>query len=407
MRGEAMELREDLPGGRRELRMLVGPFAVTVAEIPGRSLNAKEWHDIELARRSYSAMWGAEILAHDVFDGRDGSPYDTHHYIAWVRDGAEPCKLLTMRRVTLRPSELTARERSNPLPLLPVDLTFWGVRTPEGCVPLWEVLRDHARRLAPQDALAEFRIASIGRTGTFPYRESEQTPRKRERTGIAFAAIQLLMTHADPVLLYVCSLCPEFQTRVLGVFDLHGVYVAPAFTRTEEVLGLPTGAVHLQNSLEVVREHRLNLPGYWIDHNDAAGLIAEMLDEGRLIVEDFGATILRLVHAEARAGRDMPLLEELGELVVAPDHKRLAEILTRPLLFKHMIPLLIGDRRPALASIEELRTRLVVETRARPFSATMLPRAWASSAWAIVEAAGVKHGGAPLGGAQLSIGRAG
>jgi hypothetical protein len=54
----SLELRGDLPGGRRELRAQVGSFTVVVAEIPARSLNEREWSDIKRARTAYASMWG-------------------------------------------------------------------------------------------------------------------------------------------------------------------------------------------------------------------------------------------------------------------------------------------------------------------------------------------------------------
>ena len=51
----------------------VGPFLVAVKEVPGSSLTPNEWRDIELARRSYAAMWGgaedSRVLAEDRYDG--------------------------------------------------------------------------------------------------------------------------------------------------------------------------------------------------------------------------------------------------------------------------------------------------------------------------------------------------
>src|SRR4030088_208406 len=124
-----MELRGDLPGGRRELRMRIGPFSVAVTEVPARSLTEREWDDVLLARRSYTAMWGggsrADLFANDPLDGRDSDLYDTRHYLAWVSDAGGPCKLVTMRKVTLDPSRLNGRQRADPFELLPVDIQFW------------------------------------------------------------------------------------------------------------------------------------------------------------------------------------------------------------------------------------------------------------------------------------------
>jgi hypothetical protein len=372
--------------------MRIGPFSVEVMEVPGPSLSRQEWRDILMARSSYPAMWGgagSDIFACDPLDGREPGIYDTRHYLAWIRDGHGPRKLVTMRKVALVPSRLTRRQRADPLELLPHDVRFWRARTEDGrCVPLWDVLRARTRRLAPHDEFAEFRIGSTGRTGTFPYGERQRTRRARERTGIAFAAIQVLATSGDPSLLYVCSLCPEFQDRVLGVIDVDGRYVAPAFTRTEEVLGLAPGSVSLDNGLPVVREHKSLFPGYFIDNDDAARLVAALLEDGRVTVGDLGAAIGRVGEHESAAGGDGRQLDELVALVGARNYRALAEVLTRPHLFKYLVPLL-GPGEPL--------ARLLCETGDGPFSSTLVPRRWATSAWAILEAAEAKYGGVELG----------
>jgi hypothetical protein len=367
---------------------------VVVTEIPGRSLTEREWRDILLARRSYAAMWGGggwDILANDPLDGRDSPLYDTRHYLAWVRDGDEAYKLVTMRKVRLVASALSARRRANPLPLLPIDIQMWRTRSEDGrCAPLWEALKSLARRMAPRDELAEFRIASLSRMGTYPYAEPERTRRKRERTAVAYAAIQVLATYGDPSLLFVHSLCPEFQNRVLGVVDVEGVTVTPAFTRTEDMLGLPTASVGLDNALRIVRQHRASFPGYFVDNDDAARVIAELLDEGRLTVADLRSTVSNLVEQETLLGRDSRQLEELVMLLVQPDHGRLAEILTRPHLFKYLIPVIAGERPLSRMTLEEFRRRVLYATKDGPFSSTVVPSNWVASVWAVLEAAEVK-----------------
>src|SRR5262249_18249368 len=156
-----------------------------------------------------------------------------------------------------------------------------------------------------------------------------RTMRERERTGIAFAAIQLLATHGDPSLFYVSSLCREFRDRVLGVVDVDGVYVPPDFTLTEETLGLEPGSVSLNGDLRVVREHKAAFPGYFMDNADAARRLAALLDEGTVTVGTLGGAIDRLVRCETVLGRDQAQLDELVALAAARDHRRLAEFLTR------------------------------------------------------------------------------
>lgn len=390
-----MELRGGLPGGRRELRTCVGPLGVVVTEVPGRSLTEREWDHILLARRSYTTMWGGgreDLVVEDPLDGRDSSPYDTRHYLAWVSDGGDPYKLVTMRTVRLLPSKLTDEQRADPLALLPVDIQLWRVRGDGGRgVPLWEALRAHTRRLAPRDELAEFRIASMERIATSPYGEPKRTTRERERTAIAFAAIQLLATYADPNLLHVWTLCAELRDRVLGVVDVNGEYVPPAFTRTEDTLGLPRGSVGLDVTLPVVQEHKATFPGYFVDNDDAARLITGLLDERRVTVADLSPTIAHLVEQETLLGRDTRQFELLASATGGPDHHRLAEILTRPHLFKYLVPLIASDRPLTRISTAELRRRLVWETMDGPFSSTMMPWQSAASARAILEVAEEKY----------------
>lgn len=384
-----LQLRGDLPGGRRELRLQVGPFAVAVTEIPARSLADNEWGDILLARRSHADMWGAGAgdgpLEDDPSDGRSSPLYHAWHYLAWVRYAEGPGKLVTMRKVRLDPSALTEEQHREPREHLPSDIQFWRVEPMDGGtpVPLWMALRRHARELAPEDGWAEYRISSVGRTGTFPFGEQPVTAAARERTAIGFAAMQLLATNGDPSLLWVSMLCPEFRDRVMGI-EVGDGYVAPAFVRTEEALGLPPGSVSLDHSLPVVQRHRAAVPGYFVDPEDAARVLAALLAEERVTIADLGEAIVRLIGEETAGRRDRVQMDELVGLAVRRDHRRLAEILTRPARMKHLAPLMVPGG--PLASVLE-------ETGSRPFSSTVTPAQCAASAWAVVEAAEAKYGG--------------
>jgi hypothetical protein len=388
----SLELRGDLPGGRRQLRARVGSFTVVVAEIPGRSLNEREWGDIQRARAAYAAMWGdrgSEVFADDALDGRD-SPYRAWHYCAYVNEDGNDEKVVTMRKVVLVPSELTAAERAFPADLLPLDIRFWRVSGHAGSMPLWEALKDHARRMAPHDPHPEFRIASISRSAVYPLGD-RRPDGERDRTAIGFAAIQLLAAHGDPNLLYVCSLCPELRDRVMGLRDVGGRWVSPAFTRTEDVLGLPPRSVGLDNGLSVVQEHKTAFPGYFVHNEDAAQAIVDLLDEGRMTVEDLRDPAMRLLARESARGADTRLLDELAALVVEPDHRRLADVLTRPRLFQYLVPLIVGNRRLSRMSTAEFQARLLYETRDGPYSSTLVPAEWAASARAVLDEAERKY----------------
>jgi hypothetical protein len=388
----SLELRGDLPGGRRELRAQVGSFTVVVAEIPARSLNEREWSDIKRARTAYASMWGGQdpdVFTDDPLDGWD-RPYRTWHYCAYVTEGGGPGKLVVMRKVTLSASELSAEQRARPDDLLPVDIRFWRVRTDGTSTPLWHALRRHARRVAPHERHPEFRIASISRSAASPLGE-HRSARERDRTAIGFAAIQLLAAQGDPSLLYVCSLCPELRDRVMGLRDVRGAWVSPAFTRTEDVLGLPAGSVGLDNGLPLVQEHKTAFPGYFVHNDDAAQVISDLLDEGRISAEDLREPTMRLLARESARGADTRVIDELAALIAEPDHRRLADVLTRPRLFQYLVPLIAGSGRLSRMSAADLRARLLYETRDGPFSSTLVPAAWAASAWSVLDAAERKY----------------
>jgi hypothetical protein len=380
-----LELRSGLAGDRRELWIEVGPIVVTVTEVPGVSLSDQEWRDVRLARLSFVSMWAdsSVLFERDRLDGRgeDAAVYDTKHYLARVEDGAEPAKLVTGRKVLLRPAGLTADQRAEPGELLPLDLRFWRDRTTDG--PLWPRLRAYARSLAREDELAEFRIASMGRVATYPFGERGRTARQRERTAIAWAATQVLAAHDDPSLLWVWTIRPEFRDKVMVVHDIDGNAVRAPFVGTHEVLGLPAGAVALNRGLPVVEGAMLAAPGYFFDHDSAARVLATLLDERRLTMADLRPTIARLVEWEAGAGQPGERLDELLTAVAMPDHGRLAVLLTRPRSMKYLVPLLMHSA--------ELRTRLLREAADGPFSACVLPPAWTAAAWAMLEAAGGEH----------------
>jgi hypothetical protein len=398
MRGDgftaaSLALRGDLPGGRRELRLRIGSLTIVVAEIPAKSLNEREWDDIQRARAAYTSMWGdhhSDLFTDDPLDGWD-APYRAWHYCAYVTEDGEPGRLVVMRKVVLVPSQLSAEQRADPGDLLPVDIRFWRVRTDAWTVPLWEVLRNHARRLAANDRWPEFRIAAISRAASAV--AEHRGAAERDATAIAFAAIQLLATHGDPSLLYVNSLCPEFRDRVMGLRSAGGAWISLAFPRTEDTLGLPPGSVGLDNELPVVQEHKSSFPGYFVHNDDAAQVIADLLDDGRITVEELRAPTMRLLARESARGADVRVLDEIAALIVEPDHGRLAAALTRPRLFQYLVPLIAGNRGLSRMTTTELQARLLFGTRDGPFSSTVTPSAWGASAWAVLDAAERKYHG--------------
>lgn len=381
----------DVRGDRRQLSLEVGPISVVVTEIPGRRLTHAERRDVLLARRSYEAMWGgggSDVVTNDPHDGFDDGPVEAHHYLAWVREGDGPARLLTMRKVSLVPSRMTVEQLVEPGELLPVDVGFWRA----GDVPLWHVLKTHLRLLAPTEEWPEYRFASMGRIATYPFGEPKRTTRERERTAIAFAAIQLLATHGDRNLLHVWSLCPELRDKVLRVVDVAGGIVNPEFTPTEQTLGLPLGVVRMDNSLPVVREHKTRFPGFFIDNDDAGRLLGELLELGLVTLQDLAAAAVHLIeNEEAALSRDRGQLGKLVDLLAHRDHRRFAMFLTRPRFMKYLIPLLSGAEPLRRMSTDEFRSRVLDGTRDGPFSATVAPELWAASARAMLAAAASKY----------------
>ena len=384
---------EQLVNGRRRLYLEIGSLTVEAVEIAAHCLDERDWAVVQLARRSYSAMWGTDLLAEDVFDGRGRSVYDTWHYVAWVKEDGEAGKLVTMRKVVLSPSRLTCEQIDQPLALLPPDIRFWGVHTDDGArSPLWEILKSYSRRLAPGEAHPEFRIASLSRTGTFPYRERERVRRRRDRTAIAFAAIQLLAACESTDLLYVSHLCSEFQERVLAIEDVDGRSMAPAHFKTDEILGLPMGCTRMDNRLPVVREHKAILPGYLLDNDSARALLAQLLHEGRLSIADLQPTIANVVEQEVALGGERAPLVDLVCAATSRDYDCVAEALTRPLFFKYMVPRIMSNEPLAHMSGAEFRDALIDGTADGPFSSTRSPRDWLESACRVLEAAKAKYG---------------
>jgi hypothetical protein len=385
------ELRGGLAGGRREMRIEVGPIHVTVTEVPGAMLTDEEWRDVRLARLSFIAMWGGRddsaTSERDPIDGRgdDAVVYDTKHYLARVEEAAEPVRLVTGRKVVLRADGLSVGQRAEPGELLPLDIRFWRDRTTGGS--LWPRLRDHARALAPADQLAEFRIASMGRVATYPFGERGRTAGRRERTAIAWAATQILAADGDSNLLWVWTICPEFQDKVMVVRGIDGSPVRPPFMRTDEALGLPAGTVVLDRELPLVERTVVAAPGYFFENGSAAEVLAALLDEGRLTIADLRSTIARLVESEAGSGQPSDRLDELLMAVSVPDHHRLANILTRPRSMKCLIPLLTGAELLSRISTAAFRARLLNEVADGPFSACVAPRSWSAAAWTMLETA--------------------
>src|SRR5262249_1210087 len=153
-------------------------------------------------------------------------------------------------------------------------------------------------------------------------------------------------------------------------------------------------AVEMDNNLPVVQEHKAAFPGYFIHNGDAATVLAELLENGKLAITDLASTILHLVTAGPGTW-ELRALEQLARLLAARNHRGLAELPRGPRAMKYLAPILSGHEPLASDSTAWLRTRLIWGTRDGPFSATVTPAAWAASVRAVLEAAARKYGGRP------------
>ncbi len=372
-------------------------------ESPARSLRRDELAGIERARRSYG-MWGdaSRAVQWDALDGLTGGGYDTRHYLAKVRDLAdESGKVVATRMVRLLPAALTARQRARPHGLLSSDVAWW--ETTEG-EPLWPHLRRYARQLAPRDRHAPLRVASIGRIATWPHGEGERPSRKRERTALAFAAIQLLATTDPTHLAFTIVLCTELPDLVLGITTTGGHRLTPAFPPAAQVLGLP--GLRLNRRLPEVQEHLWRYPGYWLDNDSAADRLREALDVGLVGLGDLqdafqGIQCQATVEERERIARvrigivDPVMTEEEAREVAAgfrvarpprfdraKHHRDLGRVLTWPRYARHLVPLL--EERPGLRAH-------MLQAGDGPFCSILTPSTMAVGARALLLAAGRKY----------------
>lgn len=385
---------------KRELVLNIGPMAVKVIEIPAAGLNDEEWSTIQAARQSYFAMWGGNShkgeIEEDPFDGREeDSPYTTHHYLASVDMEGEPTKFITMRKVIIRPDW-----KGEPA-TLPDDLSVWSVRdrARQQEYPLWDVvlgLKGTDESVRQQGGL---RVAAISRTGTFPYDAEEKKEIQRERTAVAFAAIQLLaadtQTEEECPHFLSCMQCPEFPNKVLSIYDKTGNLVKLDFATTESTLALPPEYdVVLDNDNPKVQMLKTRFPGYWQNNETAATVLMQLVMQGRLRGNDLLKKPYALLVADISQATDgeklsklkatMPILKE-NIIDATPEELALVEsflrLLTKSRNYKHAISLLTteGKISPNLTG-DELRDELIRRAGDGPYSSLLKPDMWRSSA---------------------------
>ena len=150
----------------------------------------------------------------------------------------------------------------------------------------------------------------------------------------------------------------------------------------------------MDNRLSVVLEHKSKFPGYFVHNLDAARVLGELFDLGLVTLPDLAAAAAHLVENDIdMLSRDGRLLRELFDEVARRDHRGLARRLAQPRAMKLLSPLLTGTEPLRRMSTEEFRTRLLDGTRDGPFSAMVVPKAWAASARSVLAAAIAKYGG--------------
>ena len=380
--------------GRRELKLSLGTMHVQVVEIPSDELTAEEWRVIQTARDSYASMWGTgngriDEVKEDPFDGRgmQGAPYQVWHYIATVTSTGEEDKILTMRKLYYPLQEYQERGSMAPEEVLhwierylPDDISFWEIvnHRMEKAHPMWEELR------AKMESDGLFNFSAFSRSGIIPYVMAQRDVRTREKSGIAFAAIQLLAAHGHTGNFIFAQICEEFAKKALSIVDTHGKDVVLDFSPAAQILGLPSHqTLRLNRGHPVVVQHLATFPGYWVDNTSAAATIIRLRKEGK-VSKDQVQTAWERLRLDAltnedvmsklrtalrnggaiRAAGDLPVdIESLEEHIIA--------LLTTPRYFKYMIPL---EEHSALYQ------GVVYESGDGPYPVALIPEAWEKSA---------------------------
>lgn len=406
--------------GKRILKFSIGDMDVKAVEVPADVISKTDWSRIQKARESYHKMWGGNgyhrVVEEDPFDGRSSEhlPFQTHHYIASIERLGEQTKYLTLRRVSFnydRAIDATGIPVDKGA-VFPDDIAFWQVsNTITGQVmPFWNLLRDYSNingLVVPYPTSQRLRVASLSRTGTYPYDVEERTEIQREKSGIAFAAMEILATDCRENDFLVSQLCSEFREGVLSLKTVEGNLVTPAFYPTTETLNLPPHIIlKLNNEHRGVYEHKAHFPGYWLDNNGAGRVFSELIEDGRLLAKDLVPTLreifrdctgrdrIRLLKDLAKIGLDGLPAKDLDNFYWDVEGcKKIVLLLTRSRYSKYLVPMLntsgqITDR----LSGEELRSLLVYTAGDGPYSSTYTPSGLRKNAFDLLIAAKEKYG---------------
>lgn len=377
-----------LSKNRRELQLEIGIFKIHVLESSSKELTVEEWNTISQARKSYFAMWGGGDLRDEVkedpFDGRVGDLYDTKHYIATVTNQKDKTsKVIVARKVSANIKCWTEEQLKNPYPWIAEDFSFWEINDLRigKNIPLWDLLRNHLKKASPQAKYPEFDIPAISRVATLPFSEINKTPQQRDRTPIAFAAIQLLATDSDASPFHTLQIRQEFQDKVMVLSNISGRQIKFNFAKTEDVLALPKESMHLRRKSPHIRKLKINFPGYFLNSTSACELIRSLFEDGTIAAEDFISTIKNIYDEADRRGKGSKLCTILdqssinlsGKFSNNINYQLLAETLTAPTTFKHITNRLHSDLPFANISCNDFKEKLINEVKDGPFSVLIRP----------------------------------
>ncbi len=245
-----------------------------------------------------------------------------------------------------------------------------------------------------------FDFSAISLSGIIPYVVAERDERTREKSGIAFAAIQLLAAHGSTGEFMFAQQCEEFPKKVLRMVDTKGRDVVLDFSPATQTLGLTAEqTLRLNRGHPPVIHHLASFPGYWVDNTLAAATVTRLVKEGKvpkeqiqtawerlrrdaLTKEEVMRKLLKDVHNDGAilSESDLPTdIENVAEQVIA--------LLTKPRYCKYMLP---------LEANSALYHGIVYESGDGPYPAALLPEAWEKSAQHLLRKAQEKYGRAPL-----------
>jgi hypothetical protein len=224
---------------------------VVAAYRPGESQERDMQEDIRRARLSYQSFWG-QVPLWDVLDELE----TTFNYIAYVEyedsAGEVVTEALSSRMVVLGGE----------------DLDFYQVAG----VPLSETLRSllyEKRGFRPNPIAIDSRMGAI--------RPPNST--SNAHTLDAWAAIKLRMAF-DARKLGVDYIAGQLRPELLRILTRDGVRFdhPPA----EELLGLPRGSISLDRTKQLVIDHVLHYPGYFLSAQDLCRVVGECIETGLL-----------------------------------------------------------------------------------------------------------------------------